>query len=236
MWRSILIAYPVTVAVIATAVPLLAPHNWITGNIQPMYRAARLGCRLLLALSGVNVRFLHLERAFAHPCCVFVGNHRSGVEAPALFMVLPRIVVILKKSLGYVPLLGHAMARGGFITVDRDVKGSRRNALERATEALKSGLSLLVFPEGTRGTSDTLLPFRPGPFQMAIAAGVPVVPITIYGAADRLPKGTMLIRPGPLTIEFHPPVQTKNLEPSDRLDLMDKVRSIMQEAIDRNAA
>ena len=232
MLRSYLLVFPFLVAYVGGAVLLFVPVAWLTGSIRPLYWLARQGCRASLALAGVRVRVMDRERAFAQPCCVFVANHVSNVEAPALFPVLPRISVIMKESLGRIPLLGYAMRLGGFICVDRKAKDSRRQALELAVRTLRSGISMLVFPEGTRNPTSKLLPFRPGPFQLAIEAGVPVVPITVHGAAPLMPRGAVYLRPGRMTLRFHPPVPTAGMDMSDRLALMKRVRSAMQAALD----
>ena len=124
------------------------------------------------------------------------------------------------------------MRLGGFISVDRKAKDSRRQALEQALETLRRGISLLVFPEGTRNPGGPLLAFRPGPFQIAIASGVPIVPITVHGAAKLMPKGAWFVRPGHMALVFHPPVATEHLAPQDRIALMQQVRETMQDALD----
>ena len=232
MLRSFLLVYPVTAAYILIVIPLFVPLTWATQSIRPIYFMARLGCRIALCLSGVRLRILHRERAALHPCCVFVANHVSNVEAPALFSVLPRIAVIIKDSLGRIPLLGYAMKLGGFIPVDRKARDSRKRALRLAVRTLQSGTSMLVFPEGTRNPSGPLLPFRPGPFQMAIAAGVPVVPITVHGAEGLMPRGATHIRPGEVIIAFHEPVETDGLSMGEGHGLSARVRKLMQAELD----
>ena len=232
MWRSYLFMYPFVALYVAVAVPLLVPVTWATGSILPIYWMARQGCRIMLRIGGVRVRVLHGERARIHPCCVFVANHVSNIEAPALFSVLPRIAVIIKQSLGRIPLLGYAMRMGGFICVDRKARDSRKQALLRAVQTLQSGISMLIFPEGTRNPSGRLLPFRPGPFQMAITAGVPVVPVTVHGAEVLMPRGASYMRPGRVTLVFHPPVGAEGLVEGDGLSLMSAVRNTMQAALD----
>lgn len=233
MWRSFLLVYPATALYVLAVVPVFLPLAIVTGSIGPIYWLARQGCRMALRLGGVRLQVLHANRAREHPCCVFVGNHVSNIEAPALFMVLPRIAVIMKASLAGIPLLGSAMRRGGFIPVDRSSRNSRREALRRAVVTLRGGISMLIFPEGTRNPGRRLLPFRPGPFQIAIAAGVPVVPVTVHGARRLMPRGASYLRPGRLTLVFHPPVSTTGMVEGDRLALMARVRETMQAALDR---
>lgn len=232
MLRSYLLAYPFLVLYVALVVPTFVPLARVTGRIGALYWMARQGCRIGLRLTGVRVRVLDGERAYVHPCCVFVANHVGNLEAPALFMVLPRIAVIMKESLGRIPLLSSAMRMGGFICVDRKARDSRRRALDQAVRTLQAGISMLVFPEGTRNSGAKLLPFRPGPFQMAIDAGVPVVPVTVHGAGALMPRGAAYPRPGTFALQFHDPVLTEGLDLGDRLDLMRSVRATMQAALD----
>ena len=231
MLRAFLIVYPFLMLYIAAAASIFVPLTWLIRDIRPIYGAARAGVRLALRLSGVKVRLMGDEHARRESPAVFVSNHVSNLEPAALFMVLPRIVVILKKGLGRIPLLGYVMKLGGFIYVDRQDRNSRRRALEAAVAALeKEGISLLVFPEGTRSRGE-LLPFRPGPFTVAIEAQVPIVPITVHGARELMPKGSASLKPGEMTLVFHKPVATRGLTLDRRMELIDRVRAVMEEGI-----
>ncbi len=232
MWRSVVLLYPFLACYVAVAVTLLLPVTWVTGSIGPIYWVARQGCRIGLFLAGVRVRTLNLEYAFRHPQALFVANHVSNLEPPALFMVLPRIAAVVKQELLRIPALGAAMRQGGFIGVDRKVKESRQQALEQGLATLRRGISLLVFPEGTRNPGGPLLPFRPGPFQIAIAAKTPVVPVTVHGAAQLMQRGSWFVRPGQITLAFHPPIATDGFGHGERGRLMQQVRELMQTALD----
>jgi 1-acyl-sn-glycerol-3-phosphate acyltransferase len=120
------------------------------------------------------------------------------------------------------------MRLGSFIYVDRAVSNSRHKAMEDAVSTLRSGISLLIFPEGTRSRTGQMLPFSPGAFTMAIEAGVPIVPITIEGARELMPPGTLRIKPGRLKLTFLDPVETTGLTANDRQALMDLVRGRME--------
>ncbi len=150
MWRSYCLAFPFLVLYVTVGALVFIPFTWLTGNILPIYWVARQGCRLGLRLSGVRMRVVNLEYAFQHPTSLFVANHVSNVEPAALFSVLPRIAVILKKELYKIPLLGYVMRLGGFIYVDRKVRDSRKHAMQQGVKTLQSGIGLMVFPEGTR--------------------------------------------------------------------------------------
>jgi 1-acyl-sn-glycerol-3-phosphate acyltransferase len=232
MLRAYLLVYPFLAAYVSVGALLFVPLTWLTRNIRPIYWVARTGVRLALWLSGVRVECVGAAYATAQPTAVFLSNHVSNIDPPALFMVLPRIAVILKRELRRIPLLGYVMELGGFIYVNREARDSRRQALEQAVETLRSGISLLVFPEGTRSRDGRLLPFRPGPFTMAIEAGVPLVPVTVHGTRELMPKGRAAIRPGAITVRFHPPVVTLGIRMADRQRLMTEVRATMQASLD----
>jgi 1-acyl-sn-glycerol-3-phosphate acyltransferase len=230
--RALILAYPMVAIYVAVGFLVFVPLTWVIRDIRPIYWVARMGCRLALALSGVRVRYVHPERARLHAVNIFVCNHVSNLDPPALFAVLPRIAVILKRELGQIPLLGYIMRLGGFIYVDRSKPDSRHQALEQAKRTLASGVNLLVFPEGTRSRDGEMLPFRPGPFAMAIEAGAPIVPITVHGARELMPRGTLKIRPGEMKLVFHEPIETAGMTSADRGALLERVRGAMQAALD----
>ncbi|MEZ5361377.1 MAG: lysophospholipid acyltransferase family protein [Bryobacterales bacterium] len=230
--RALLIALPVISLYVALAAVTFVPLTWMIRDIRPIYWVARQGCRLALALSGVRVRFVNLENTRKHRVSIFVSNHVSNLEPPALLAVLPRIAFILKKELRRIPLLGYIMGLGSFIYVDRTRADSRHHALEQAKQTLADGVSLMIFPEGTRSRDGKLLPFRPGPFTMAIETGAPLTPITVHGAGRLMPKGSLKIHPGEMTIWFHEPIETEGLNDADRGKLIERVRAVMEEALE----
>jgi 1-acyl-sn-glycerol-3-phosphate acyltransferase len=231
MLRAYLLVYPFLVIYVTLATLIGVPITWIIRDIRLLYWLARTGARLALWLSGVRIEKIHPERATQCPTCVFVSNHVSNLDPAALFRTLPRITVVLKESLGRIPFLGYVMRMGGFIYVDRQDRDSRRHAIEASVAALRGGLSLLIFPEGTRSPDGNLLPFRPGPFSMAIEAQSPVVPITMHGTRELMPKGKASIKPGTIQLWFHPPIETRGMTADDRASLMQQVRGVMEEAL-----
>jgi len=232
MLRAFLLVYPFLIVYVTLGTLLFVPLTWLIRDIRPIYWVARTGVRIAFLLSGVRVNLVHLEYAFQHPQSVFLSNHVSNIEPAALFMVLPRITVVLKKELGRIPLLGYVMKLGGFIYVDRTNRESRRLALEASVDALKKGISLMIFPEGTRSLDGGLLPFRPGPFTIAIEAQAPVVPVTVHGSRDLMPKGQPFMRPGQTALVFHPPIPTQGMTSQDRAALMRQVREVMENGLE----
>ena len=239
MLRAYLLVYPFLCLYVLLGTVFFVPLTWITRDIRAIYWVARTGVRLGLRLSGVKVKLVHREYAFEHPSCVYVSNHVSNLEPPALFMVLPRVAFVLKQELTMaqqeaverIPLLGYVMGLGGFIYVNRKDRNSRRMAQQEAVERLREGISLIIFPEGTRSRDGQLLPFRPGPFTIAIEAQAPIVPVTVHGAHQLMPKGQSTVAPGEISLVFHPPVLTEGLGPEGRGELMKRIRQTMEEAL-----
>ncbi len=231
MLRAFLLVYPFLCLYIFLGTVIFVPLTWITRDIRAIYWVARTGVRMGLRLSGVKVKMVHPEYAFEHPSCVYVSNHVSNLDPPALFIVLPRSAFVLKQELSRIPLLGYVMGLGGFIYVNRKDRDSRRLAQREAVTRLRQGISVIIFPEGTRSRDGKLLPFRPGPFTIAIEAQVPIVPVTVRGARQLMPKGRPTVVPGEISLVFHPPVLTEGLAPEARGDLMKRIRQTMEEAL-----
>jgi len=231
MLRTLLVVLP-SILVLGIAVfGVMIPVTWILGDVGPMYAMTRHGLRLLFRLAGVRVEVRGFDPWKAPQPCVFLCNHVSNLDPPALFAYLPRVAVIAKAVLFRWPLLGRAMKMGEFIEVVRNKADSRRQAMESGITRLRNGRSLLIFPEGTRSRDGAMLPFRPGPFTMAIETQVPLVPITILGARELLRKGKMGIRPGCLRLVIHPPVPTAGMTVANREPLMKQVRETIASAL-----
>ena len=165
----------------------------------------------------------HLPRGQA---VVFCSNHQSNVDPPILFQVLhPRLHVLFKRELTKLPLLGRVFQIGGFVPIDRSSREHSMAAIERAAASLRSGNSFLTFPEGTRSRTGDLLPFKRGPFLMALKAQVPVVPVAIQGGTASMRKGSWIVRPTTVSVRIGAPVETRGLDLSDREQLADTVRA-----------
>ena len=158
---------------------------------------------------------------------VYMGNHVSFMDGPLLFMLLPgRTRVILKKSVLRLPVVGPAMRYVGFIPVDRKHASGGKLSIDRAVQAMrKKGHSFLIFPEGTRSRTGKIQEFRKGGFFLAIQSGAPIVPISINGTFELMPKGQWFIRPGKIRVAFHDPVPTAGLTPDDIPMLSDRVKA-----------
>lgn len=142
---------------------------------------------------------------------IFIGNHTSLFDPPLMISTLPcRPVFMAKRELARVPFLGWVIWLADFIFIDRGHRGAARHSLKQAALRIRAGQSIVTFPEGTRSRDGHLLPFKKGPFLLALEAGVPVVPFAILGGPQILPKGTWRVQGGPYLIRVGGP-----LEPGD---------------------
>jgi 1-acyl-sn-glycerol-3-phosphate acyltransferase len=193
------------------------------GKDNPMiHRACRWWGRNLLRIAHIPVQVEGLEHLAPGQAYVFAANHRSNFDIFALISVLPgRFLWVAKKSLFGVPVLGQALSRMGSISVDRENLRSAVQSLDKATAIVKSGISMIIFPEGTRSTSRELLPFKKGVFIMALKAGQPIVPVSISGTRFIQPRETIRVSPGPIRVVISPPIVTTSL---GKEQLMEAVR------------
>ena len=183
MFRTIIVVVYLFIAIFVV-LPLYILYSAISGNPDPMYEMAMKAIRLALRIAGIRV---HIEGTENIPprSCIFVSNHVSNVDPPALAPYIPRRVAILaKKEVFKIPVLATALRQVRILPVDRGNKEEAAAAVDKAVEYLRDGMSFLVFAEGTRSRDAHLKPFKNGTFVMAIEAGVMVVPSLAGGHAE----------------------------------------------------
>jgi len=157
---------------------------------------------------------------------VFMANHESWLDIPALLVAIPgQVRFLAKKSLFAVPFLGWAMRAMGFIPVDRENRREAIRSFEEAAQRIRAGRSVLVFPEETRTPTGELLPFQRGGFLIALKAQLPIVPVGLQGPRKILPKKHYLLRPGTIVVRFGEPVLTAGLGVTAKGTLMEEVRA-----------
>jgi len=186
---------------------------------------ARLWSRVILGVPGVKLDVkMHAPLEPGRPY-VFMPNHASMVDIWAVFVAIPvTFRFIAKKQLAQIPLFGWAMAAGRFIFIDRQNAAKARRTMDEASRRIRSGQSVVIFPEGTRTRDGRLLPFKKGGFHLAIDAGVDIVPVAIRGSREVMPRGAALIRAGTVQVEVGEPIPTAGLKTADRDALIAKVR------------
>jgi len=200
------------------------PWRLITGDMMPLYRSAMFVVSLGLRLAGIRVQVEGLHGVPAGAACIFMSNHVSNLDPPVLLPLIPgRTSVFLKRSLMKIPVLGFGMRLAEFVPVDRGGKlEDAQESEQRAKAVLAKGIHITTFVEGTRSRDGRMLPFKKGPFYLAMESGAPCVPISISGTESMMKKGSLRIRPGLVRVVFHPPIYPAEMR--DREALLEAVR------------
>jgi 1-acyl-sn-glycerol-3-phosphate acyltransferase len=188
----------------------------------------RAWSRAMLRAAGVRVRIHGAEGiGDGQVGRVFASNHVSWYDVFALAGTLPRYSFVAKAQLLRIPIFGPGARAVGTVPIERDNRKSAFASYESAAEIIRRGRAVVVFPEGTRGRSYALRPFKKGPFVLAIAAAVPIIPVVMHGTLAIMPKGSWRIRPGVIDIHILEPVPTAGLTYEDRDALSAAVHSRM---------
>ncbi|MGA9406781.1 MAG: lysophospholipid acyltransferase family protein [Bacteroidota bacterium] len=185
--------------------------------------------KLTLKLWRIDVRVRGMENIRLDGAYIFVTNHASMFDIPAIMSVLPRVRIMFKKELSYIPIWGWALKWGHHIMVDRAKGSEAMKSIDRAAETIKTGGSVILFAEGTRTRDGKLLPFKRGAFALAAKSGVPIVPIAINGSFKILPKSSLDIRPSPIELVMEKPIDTSHVATrGEEIALMNRVRGIIE--------
>ena len=197
-----------------------------------LYILGHLGVALGTSLAGIRTRVAGREHVPPGRAVVFCANHQSNIDPPILFQALhPRLHILFKAELRKLPLLGRAFQVGGFVPIDRASRDQSMAAIEHVAASLRAGNSFLTFPEGTRSRTGALLPFKRGPFLMALKAQVPVVPVAIQGGTASMQKGSPIVRPVTVSIRIGEPVNTTGMTVDDREKLANTVRARVEQLL-----
>ncbi len=189
--------------------------------------------RIMLMAAGVKVTVHGEEKLVAGEPHIFVSNHLSWFDIPSLAGYLPRYKFVAKASLFKIPVFGPAIRAVGMIPIERENRKAAFESLQVAADKIKEGNSVVIYPEGTRGTGYPLRPFKKGPFVLAIASGVPVVPVLLHGTLEVFGKTSRSVRPGPVDIHLLEPIPTAGLSYGDRETLANDVRERMAAELER---
>ena len=194
------------------------PWALLTGDIGPLYRWSMWIVRTGVKLARIRVQITGREHLLAQPA-IFMANHVSNLDPPIMLPLLPfRTAFFIKRSLLRIPVVGVGMRLAGFIPVDRDGRlESARESVQAANKVLASGVNISTFPEGTRSRDGKLLPFKKGPFYLAMDSGAPIIPISIWGSQHMMTKGSLRIKPGTAHLTFHPAVYPQQFATREQL-------------------
>jgi len=222
MIRAIVVSLFLALYILVLGPPYIL-HCLLTRRPDVLYFVGLGGAKLAMRLSGIRVRAEGLEN-IPPGVCLFVGNHTSNVDPPAVAAAIPRRVALLgKKEVFRIPILGRALLLVNFVPVDRADREAAAASVEMAIQHLRDGVSFLIFPEGTRSPDGRLRSFKKGTFVMAIKAGVPIVPVSVIDAHKRMARRSTVISPGEVRVRFHKPVSPEGYTLERRAELSRKV-------------
>jgi 1-acyl-sn-glycerol-3-phosphate acyltransferase len=221
----------------AAALPFAAllgfPWTYITKDISFLYNGCMWVAFTGVRLAGVKVRTVGLDKIDTARTYIFMSNHISNLDPPVTLPLIPRRTsVMVKKELFKVPILGQIMRIGSLVPVDRRNRDAGITAVRDAVKAIEQGLNMTIYVEGKRSFDGKLLPFKKGPFYLAEECKVPIVPVTISGTEEVMPKARFAIRPGLVTVQFHDPIEPRDF--GDRDCLIAKVRAAINSGLPKD--
>jgi 1-acyl-sn-glycerol-3-phosphate acyltransferase len=208
---------------------MLGFHDEKGGRVQQW--CMHTWARALCLAAGVKIEVHGAEHISSGRGTVYASNHVSWYDVFTIASVLPRYTFVAKAELRKIPIFGWGAQGAGVVFLARQNRKSAFEAYELVAQKIRSGLNVVVFPEGTRGAEYSLRPFKKGPFVLAIAAGAPVMPIVIYGAREVMRKGSFRVSPGTVHLHLLEPVPTTGYDYEHRHDLMREVWRRMAELL-----
>lgn len=205
----------------------------VNKNGDKTHLIARFWGRSILWVSGVDVTLKGIEKLDPNQPYIYMANHQSNYDIPVLLGKFPvQFRWLAKAELFRIPIFGAAMRRIGYISIDRSDRKRAFESLNKASQTIRNGTSVMIFPEGTRSYDGKLKGFKKGGFVLSVDAGVPIVPIIIRGTWSIMPRTRFRIEPGPVIIEIQDPIETRNFTRSTKNQLVTMVRDAMVEKME----
>jgi 1-acyl-sn-glycerol-3-phosphate acyltransferase len=233
MFRSALlvtvgIAFTAFMSACAVIFPFISPGE------QKAHKVANIWAKLLLILTNTRVRVIGAEHILVGKPQIFMANHQSDFDILIVLAFIPaQFRWIVKKELFHMPVFGAAMRNAGYIEIDRQNHEKAMISIEQAARKIREGKSIMSFPEGTRSGDGKIGPFKKGMFHLAIKSGVPIIPISIIGAGEIMPKRSFRVNPGNITLVIGEPVDVTGYSIEKRQELIDRVRDVIVRNCDK---
>ncbi len=226
-------------AIIFPATVICAFFSMVWSLFVPRGRGYHLWARIwsfiIIKTIGIRIKITGLENLDPEMNYVFVSNHASAIDIPVVIHAIPyQIRLVAKKELEKVPMMGWSLKVGDYILIDRTNRSKSKESLDEASYKLRNGRSVLMFAEGTRSTDGNLLPFKSGPFLLAIDAQVPVVPVTLNFTHKIMEKDRLRVHPGQVEVVISEPVYTEGKTEADRKELLEKTQAAVRSKLKLN--
>jgi 1-acyl-sn-glycerol-3-phosphate acyltransferase len=203
-----------------------------TGN--PVHNIARIWAKGILFASRLRVNVKGLSNIDPSQSYVYMSNHQSNFDIPVLLAQLPvQFRWLAKAELFKIPLFGRAMRGAGYVKIDRFNRESAFKSIDEAAEKMKNGVSVMIFPEGTRSRDGRIQPFKKGGFVMAVDVGVPIVPIILQGTWKIMEKGSLRINSGDVVLNIEKPIVTTHYTRENKDDLIETVHNVICDGFEK---
>lgn len=215
--------------------PPLCVVSLIPGSRRLTFLMSRCWSWIVIKSMRLTFSLYGADKAVPGQSYIITPNHQSNADILGLLLILPLpFRWVVKKELLRIPLFGWALARTGAISLNRADRSQSVQSLQKGTQQIDQGWSVLIYPEGTRSVDGHLLPFKKGAFMMAVQTGIPILPVTSNGAHEVMPKKSILFRPGHITVTLGDPIETQGLTEKDVPELMQRTHDAINKNLDLN--
>jgi len=203
-----------------------------TGN--PVHIIARIWARGILFVSRIKVTVNGLANIDPTQSYVYMSNHQSNFDIPVLLAYLPvQFRWLAKAELFKIPIFGRAMRGAGYVKIDRFNQKAAFESINEAAGKMKNGVSVMIFPEGTRSLDGNIRSFKKGGFIMAVDAGVPIVPVVLKGTWPIMAKSSLRINNGEVSLNIETPIATTDYTRENKDDLIQCVRAVIKDGFEK---
>ncbi|MDL1963368.1 MAG: 1-acyl-sn-glycerol-3-phosphate acyltransferase [Deltaproteobacteria bacterium] len=233
MIRTLIIAiFTLPATIFLSSLTILV--SLINRNGDLAYNITKTWAKFVLAVSRIKVTVQGSHNIRPDRSYIYMSNHQSNFDIPVALAYFPfKFRWVAKTELFKIPIFGNAMHRIGHISIDRSNRRAAFKSLKKAARNIQEGVSVLIYPEGTRSKDGNIGPFKNGGFVLAVESGASIVPVIIHGTWPIMSKDKILVKSGNVTIEIQKPIETKNYNRKTRDDLLKKVRNVICESFEK---
>jgi len=229
---AIIILYFLPATAVLSIIAIIVAFFSRTGN--PVHIIARIWSKSILFVSGIKVDVEGLANIDPGKSYIYMANHRSNFDIPVLLSCLPiQFRWLAKAELFKIPIFGRAMSGAGYVKIDRSNRESAFRSIDEVAAKMKNGVSVMIFPEGTRSQDGSVKPFKKGGFIMAVDTGTPIVPIILRGTRSIMTKGSWRINPDKVALCIEEPIDTSGFTRDTKEDLIKRVRGVICEVFEK---
>jgi 1-acyl-sn-glycerol-3-phosphate acyltransferase len=233
MIRTVFIIVWIVLATFVMAIAAIVTSYFVRSK-DPVHKVAIMWAKMILFASPLKVTVNGLSNVDLSKSYIYMCNHQSNYDIPVLMGCLPvQFRWLAKAELFKIPIFGRSMRSAGYISIDRFNRESAFESISEAAERIKGGVSVMIFPEGTRSIDGKIRPFKKGGFVLAVDAKVPIIPVVLHGTRSIMPKGRLRINHGHVVMDILAPVDTTGYTRESKDELIEQVRNIISDTFDR---